>query len=404
MDKILGKDYKCLNMVFEIAQITYNERSPPTYSRTAKPCIENVTKKKRAGDQLTKKTSKKKKVSASFDSEKVVEDEVYLGVDVDSQELYSQQAREDEVRMISLVFNSSGLTLPMLTSLGDYFQNLAFDENVSGGNLSLPQKNVGKDTLPSSPPIVNAAATVAIATAEVKIEEGEILVKAVQETAEPSSQRFVAETPLGTAGDVGATLHVASPPQIILQDTDLGGGPMKTDAPRVKAHKGKGTTTVTLDFDDSDDIFDEETKNVRASRLTESIIDVNTGEKVAYQLEKGVSMEEIFPDPSSQRETTVDVGKMKEVAQEPATPAEALETISDGVDPEAYKRCLEYYQAQVPDVEAELVGKSSLELADASVTMIYKNALLQRSLRKSLEEAAKNAALLEKSCLRRSNL
>ena len=99
---------------------------------------------------------------------------------------------------------------------------------------------------------------------------------------------------------------------------------------------------------------------------------------------------------------------MKEVAQEPATPAEALETIPDGVDLEAYKRCLEYCQAQgvnldtfkfigtgldklrimpkkpelklsrciddafvVPDVEAEL-GKSSLELADASVTMIYK--------------------------------
>ena len=114
-------------------------------------------------------------------------------------------------------------------------------------------------------------------------------------------------------------------------------------------------------------------------------------------------------DPSSQRETTVDVGKMKEVAQEPATPAEALETISDGVDPEAYKCCLEYCQAQsvnldtfkfigigldklriipkkqelklsrciddafaVPNTEAELVGKSSLELADACVTMIYR--------------------------------
>ena len=35
--------------------------------------------------------------------------------------------------------------------------------------------------------------------------------------------------------------------------------------------------------------------------------------------------EEFFLDPSSQRETTVDVGKMKEVAQEPATLAEALE-------------------------------------------------------------------------------
>jgi len=32
---------------------------------------------------------------------------------------------------------------------------------------------------------------------------------------------------------------------------------------------------------------------------------------------------------------TVDVGKMKDVAQEPATPVEALETILCGVDPEA---------------------------------------------------------------------
>jgi hypothetical protein len=39
---------------------------------------------------------------------------------------------------------------------------------------------------------------------------------------------------------------------------------------------------------------------------------------------------------------TVDVGTMKEVAQEPATPAEVLETIPNGVDPEAYKRCMEY--------------------------------------------------------------
>jgi hypothetical protein len=86
-----------------------------------------------------------------------------------------------------------------------------------------------------------------------------------------------------------------------------------------------------------------------------------------------------------------------------------LETIPDGVDLEAYKRCMEYCQAQgvnldtfkivgigldklrimpkkpelklskciddafaVPDAEAKLVGKSSLELADASVSMIYK--------------------------------
>jgi hypothetical protein len=40
----------------------------------------------------------------------------------------------------------------------------------------------------------------------------------------------------------------------------------------------------------------------------------------------------IFSDSSSRRETTVDVGKMKEVAQEPSTPTEILETIPDGVD------------------------------------------------------------------------
>ena len=70
---------------------------------------------------------------------------------------------------------------------------------------------------------------------------------------------------------------------------------METDAPRVKAHKGKGTTTITLDFDDSnDDIFDEEAKNDRASRLSESTIDVNTDAKVAYPLEKGVSTGKFF--------------------------------------------------------------------------------------------------------------
>jgi hypothetical protein len=58
-----------------------------------------------------------------------------------------------------------------------------------------------------------------------------------------------------------------------------------------------------------------------------------------------VFVEKFFPDSSSQKETTVDVGKMKEVAQEPVTPAEALETIHDGVDLETYRRCMEYCQA-----------------------------------------------------------
>jgi hypothetical protein len=100
---------------------------------------------------------------------------------------------------------------------------------------------------------------------------------------------------------------------------------------------------------------------------------------------------------------------MKEVAQEPTTPAKVLKTVPDGVNLEAYKYCMEYCQAPgvnldtfkfvgigldklrimpkkpelklskciddafaVPDAEAELVGKSSLELANASVFMIYK--------------------------------
>lgn len=37
---------------------------------------------------------------------------------------------------------------------------------------------------------------------------------------------------------------------------------------------------------------------------------------------------------------------MKEVAQEPATPAKAMDQNPDGVDPEVYKRCLEYCHAQ----------------------------------------------------------
>ena len=113
-----------------------------------------------------------------------------------------------------------------------------------------------------------------------------------------------------------------------MHDADFGGGPAEADAKKVKAHKGKGTTTVTLDFDHfDDDVFDEEAENAQASRLTESTINVNTGEKVACQLEKGVSIgnfacyfvlfglnfmflflfwtlflfvvEEFFPDPSS---------------------------------------------------------------------------------------------------------
>jgi hypothetical protein len=70
MDKILEKDYKHLNRIFDIAQIKYDERPAPTYTRTTKSSIENVTKKKRGGGQLAKKTSKKQKTAASSSSKK----------------------------------------------------------------------------------------------------------------------------------------------------------------------------------------------------------------------------------------------------------------------------------------------------------------------------------------------
>jgi hypothetical protein len=119
-------------------------------------------------------------------------------------------------------------------------------------------------------------------------------------------------------------------------------------------------------MESDDEVNDEEAKYDRVSRLSESTINVITGERVSFQLEKGVSTgdfftsrifvlfvfflilvvclrrEFFFSDSSSQREATVDIGKMKEVAQEPATPAEVLETVSDGVDLEAYKHCMEY--------------------------------------------------------------
>ncbi|CAD6205818.1 unnamed protein product [Miscanthus lutarioriparius] len=137
LDKILGKDYKHLNRVFEIAQIKYGERSPPAYARAAKPSIENVMKK-RAGGQLTKKASKKKKVSALFDSERIGEDEVDLGLDVDRQEVLSQQAHDDE---------NLGATLHS-------------SENVGEASLVSPRRNIGEDTLPS--PLVIPASSLAL--------------------------------------------------------------------------------------------------------------------------------------------------------------------------------------------------------------------------------------------------
>ena len=97
------------------------------------------------------------------------------------QETRSQLARDEEVRMISLILNSSGLTPPMLTPLGDYFldleANVHSNVNLGEATLSSSQVNVGEDTLPSpvipvhSPAV--ATATAATMTIESQ-EEGEV--------------------------------------------------------------------------------------------------------------------------------------------------------------------------------------------------------------------------------------
>lgn len=112
-------------------------------------------------------------------------------------------------------------------------------------------------------------------------EEGEIVAPSSQGTAEPSSQRFVAPTLPRVAGN---------------DDVDMGGseahtgevGAKKVESCASEAEVCKGTMIATLDFDDSDeDIFYEEAKGAKATRLSESTVDVNTGEKVNCCLEKG---------------------------------------------------------------------------------------------------------------------
>jgi hypothetical protein len=113
MDKILGSDYKRLNRVFDIAQIEYGERSAPAYAKSANPSIDNVTRKKRGGSLLTKKVSKKKAKTADFSDSELSESFI--------DEALKKMSCDDEVRMFSLVFYSSGLTPPMLTPLDNYF-------------------------------------------------------------------------------------------------------------------------------------------------------------------------------------------------------------------------------------------------------------------------------------------
>jgi hypothetical protein len=53
--------------------------------------------------------------------------------------------------------------------------------------------------------------------------------------------------------------------------------------PSAMTQKIKGATTFALDFDESnDEVHDEEAKHDHASHLSESTINVNTGEMVSY--------------------------------------------------------------------------------------------------------------------------
>jgi hypothetical protein len=195
MDKILGSGYKRLNRVFDIAQIEYGERSAPAYARSAKPSIDNVTWKKRGGPSLTKKVSKKKAKTADFSDSELSESFV--------DEALKKMSCDDEVRMFSLVFDSSGLTPPMLTPLDNYFQNLM--ANISYGGvaeaiLTSSQQNVGEDIVSDPVNLVSSPVTVA-ATVGGSQEEGEVL--ASSETAGPSSQRFFVKTPRDEPGNFG---------------------------------------------------------------------------------------------------------------------------------------------------------------------------------------------------------
>jgi hypothetical protein len=107
MGKIFGSDYKRLNIIFDIAQIEYGERSAPAYTRSVKPSIDNVTRKKRGGALLTKKASKKKAKIVGFSDSGMSENFI--------DEAFKKMSCDDEVKIFSLVFYSSGLTPPMLT-------------------------------------------------------------------------------------------------------------------------------------------------------------------------------------------------------------------------------------------------------------------------------------------------
>jgi hypothetical protein len=145
---------------------------------------------------LTKKVSKKKAKTAVFSDSKLSESFI--------DEALKKMSCDDEVRMFSLVFYSSGLTPPMLTLLDNYFQNLMVNISYCGiaeAILTSSQQNIGEDIVSDPVNLVSSPVTVA-ATVGGSQEGGEVL--ASPETAGPSSQRFFVETlrdELGNFGD-----------------------------------------------------------------------------------------------------------------------------------------------------------------------------------------------------------
>jgi hypothetical protein len=135
-------------------------------------------------------------------------------------------------------------------------------------------------------------------------------VLASQETAGPSSQRFSVKTPRDEPENFGDEIkavissrganlgcEVLENVLQVEQDATVGGekGAPKVVVPGAKAQKIKSTTTLALDFDESDDeVYDEEAEHDRVSRLSESNVNVITGERVSFRLEKGVSTGDFF--------------------------------------------------------------------------------------------------------------
>jgi hypothetical protein len=152
-----------------------------------KPSIDNVTRKKRDGLPLTKRVSKKKAKIADFSDSELSKNFI--------DEALKKISCDDEVKIFSLVFDSGRLTLPMLTPLDNYFQNLMANishDGVAEAILTSSQQNIGEDILSDLVNPVSSLVTVA-ATVGGSQEEGKVL--ASQETVGPSSQRFSVETP-----------------------------------------------------------------------------------------------------------------------------------------------------------------------------------------------------------------